>query len=241
MEVVNLMRVAESIIIDRISQSIIFSGHETSNCCRGLFLFGWGGRIIFKLSLTQESADSNDFSQLAANMEKLTAIRNGDHATFVEVYDVMHARVFRFFLKRVYFHDTAKDLTQQCFIRLWQYRESLSPEHALEKQIFIIARGLLINHLKKEATQKKLKADASRRLSAVVETGGDTLLERSDEVNEAIKGLSPVRKRVIILKTFHGCTNKEIAQQLQISVKTVEDHVTKAFRHIRQIIAFFLF
>ncbi|HEY4107401.1 RNA polymerase sigma factor [Puia sp.] len=174
-------------------------------------------------------------------MEKLAAIRDGDHTAFVEVYDLMHARVFRFFLKRVYFHDTAKDLTQQCFVRLWQYRLSLSTEHALEKQIFIIARGLLINHIKKEATQKKLKANADQRLTTDADTGSDVLLERADELNEAIKALPPVRKRVIILKAFHGCSNKEIAQQLQISVKTVEDHVTKAFRHIRQAIAFFFF
>jgi RNA polymerase sigma-70 factor (ECF subfamily) len=174
-------------------------------------------------------------------MENLAAIRDGDHAAFIAVYEHMHARLFRFFLKRVYYHDTAKELTQQSFIRLWQYRQSLSSEHPLEKQIFIIARGLLINHLKKEATQKKLKADAGRQLPVQTEPAGDIVLERADEVNAAIQALPPVRKRVIILKTFYGCTNKEIAQQLQISVKTVEDHITKAFRHIRQVIAIFFF
>lgn len=172
-------------------------------------------------------------------MENLAAIRNGDHAAFIEVYEQLHAGLFRFFLKRVYFHDTAKDLTQQCFIRLWQYRESLSPEHGLEKQVFIIARSLLINHLKKEDTQRKLKADASRRMAVATEAATDVLLERASEVNAAIDALPPTRKRVIILKTFHGFSNKEIAHQLQISVKTVEDHVTKAFRHIRQVIACF--
>jgi RNA polymerase sigma-70 factor (ECF subfamily) len=174
-------------------------------------------------------------------MENLAAIRDGDHAAFIAVYEHMHARLFRFFLKRVYYHDTAKELTQQSFIRLWQYRQSLSSEHPLEKQVFIIARGLLINHLKKEATRKKLKADAGRRLPVQTEPAGDVVLERADEVNAAIQALPPVRKRVIILKTFHGCSNKEIAQQLHISVKTVEDHVTKAFRHIRQVIAIFFF
>lgn len=174
-------------------------------------------------------------------MENLAAIRNGDHAVFIEVYEQLHARLFRFFLKRVYFHDTAKDLTQQSFIRLWQYRESLSMEHTLEKQVFIIARGLLINHLKKEATQKKLKAEMGRDVPVESVPAGDVLLERASEVNAAIQTLPPVRKRVIILKTFHGFSNKEIAQQLHISVKTVEDHVTKAFRHIRQVIAFLLF
>ena len=171
--------------------------------------------------------------QFAADMETLAAIREGDHAAFIEVYDQLHARLVRFFLKRVYFHDAAKDLTQQSFIRLWQYRESLSLEHELEKQVFIIARGLLINHLKKEATQKKLKADMGRVLPVESEPVNDVQLERADEVNAAIQTLPPVRKRVIILKTFHGCSNKEIAQQLRISVKTVEDHVTKAFRQLR--------
>lgn len=174
-------------------------------------------------------------------MENLAAIRDGDHAVFIEVYEQLHARLFRFFLKRVYFHDTAKDLTQQSFIRLWQYRESLSLEHTLEKQVFIIARGLLINHLKKEATQKKLKAEVGRDLPVESVSAGDVLLERASEVNAAIQTLPPVRKRVIILKTFHGFSNKEIAKQLHISVKTVEDHVTKAFRHIRQVIAYIFF
>src|SRR5882757_8824847 len=168
---------------------------------------------------------------------KLYAIRDGDHAAFIEVYEAMHARLFRFFLKRIYFHDTAKDLTQQCFIRLWQFRHTLSDEHVLEKQVFIIARSLLINHLKKEATQRKLKTEAGRLLPVEAVPAGDAVLERASEVNAAIESLPPVRKRVIILKAFHGCTNKEIAQQLEISVKTVEDHVTKAFRHIRQTIA----
>lgn len=168
---------------------------------------------------------------------QLTALKEGDHGAFIEVYYILHAKLFRFFLKRVFLHDTAKDLTQQSFIRLWQYRHTLSDDHPLEKQIFIIARSLLINHIKKEATQKKLKAAHGKVLDMEVVPAGDAHFERVDAVNAAIETLPPVRKRVIILKAFHGFSNKEIAQQLEISVKTVEDHVTKAFRHIRQVIA----
>src|ERR1700755_76570 len=124
--------------------------------------------------------------QFAASMDKLAAIRDGDHSAFIEVYDQLHARLFRFFLKRVYFHDTAKELTQQCFIRLWQYRESLSPDHPLEKQIFIIAKSLLINHLKKEATQKKAYAAHGRTIVTEVQPAGDGQFERTDAVSAAI-------------------------------------------------------
>jgi RNA polymerase sigma factor (sigma-70 family) len=171
---------------------------------------------------------------------KLTAIREGDHVAFIEVYELMHAKLFRFFLKKIFLHDTAKDLTQQCFIRLWQFRHTLSDQHPLEKQVFIIARSLLINHIKKEATQKKLKVAAGKAFVEAIEPLGEELTDKKLKVNAAIETLPPVRKRVIILKAIHGFSNKEIAQQLQISVKTVEDHVTKAFRHIRQVIAVLL-
>ncbi len=153
------------------------------------------------------------------------------------MYEALHVKVFRFFLKKVYLHDTAKDLTQQCFIRLWQFRHTLSDQHPLELQIFIIARSLLINHIKKEATQRKIKTAHQQNLPLEEQPAAGILFERANEVNAAIETLPPVRKRIIILKTFHGCTNKEIATQLEISVKTVEDHVSKAFRHIRQVIA----
>jgi RNA polymerase sigma factor (sigma-70 family) len=183
--------------------------------------------------------------QFAANMEnelsielksKLTAIREGDHVAFLAVYELMHAKLFRFFLKKIFLHDTAKDLTQQCFIRLWQFRHTLSDEHPLEKQVFIIARSLLINHIKKEATQQKLKVAAGKAFVEAIAPLGEELTDRKLQVSAAIETLPPVRKRIIILKAFHGFSNKEIAQQLEISVKTVEDHVTKAFRHIRQVV-----
>lgn len=168
---------------------------------------------------------------------QLPAIKEGDHAVFMEVYEELHVKVFRFFLKKTMLHDTAKDLTQQCFIRLWQFRHTLSYDHPLEKQIFIIARSLLINHIKKEATQRKIKTEQIRNAPTEAQPAEGLSYERNNAVNAAIDTLSPVRRKIIILKTFHGCTNKEIAQHLEISVKTVEDHVSKAFRQMRQVIA----
>ncbi len=170
-------------------------------------------------------------------LPKLTDVKEGSHTAFIEVYQLLHIKVFRFFLKRTFINDTAKDLTQQCFIRLWQFRHTLSEEHPLEKQVFIIARSLLINHLKKEMTQKKLKA-AHLQLNKEQpeQVNSHIAFEAVNEINAAIESLPPVRKKILILKTFHGHTNKEIAQQLEISVKTVEDHVTKAFRHIKQVV-----
>ena len=167
------------------------------------------------------------------------AIKNGDHAAFLTAYNILHIKVFRFFLKKVSLNDDAKDLTQQCFIRLWQFRHTLSEDYALDKQVFVIAHSLLVNHFEKQAYQKKIKTiEAAKTLETVDEKNDHLSFELTNYVNAAIEILPPVRKKILILKTFHDYSNKEIAQQMEISVKTVEDHITKAFRRMKEVMMF---
>lgn len=173
---------------------------------------------------------------------QLTAIKSGIHYAFIEVYNELHIKVFRFFIKRVRAEDMAKELTQQCFIRLWEFRHTLSESHPLEVQLFVIARSLLINHIRKEATGKKHQA-AYIRAAETQELVPDTSsrLEIISEVRSLIEGLPPVRKKILVLKTFHGFSNREIAVEMNISPKTVEDHITKAFRHLKKSVTAFFF
>ena len=164
------------------------------------------------------------------------SIKKGDHCAFRELYNDLHIKVFRFLLKKVYDHEDAKDLTQQCFIRLWQFRQTLSENHSLEKQVFVIAHSILINHFEKETARKKLKLQQIRKESQNVYSCDHlTSYELSDRINSAIETLPPVRKKILILKAFHDYSNKEIARQLEISVKTVEDHITRALRRMKAI------
>jgi len=164
------------------------------------------------------------------------SIKAGDQAAFLCAYNNFHIKVFRFFLKRVLLNETAKDLTQQSFIRLWQFRHTLSEEHSLEKQVFVIAHSLLVNHFEKEYYQKKIKLRQMevKRKQTVMPASADSF-ELADEIKAAIAVLPPVRKKILVLKAFHDFSNREIAEEMKISVKTVEDHISKAFRRIKQV------
>lgn len=169
-------------------------------------------------------------------MHNVTEIRNGNYAAFDEAYQLMHIKVFRFFLKRVQLHNTAEDLTQQCFIRLWQYRSTLSEAHTLDKQLFVMAHSLLINHFRKLATEKEYKTHISLQYPLEPYTDPDERFARKDQLEAALVHLPPVRQRVLILRLVHGYSNKEIADQLSVSVKTVEDHILKAIRAMKKVI-----
>ncbi|MFT3933949.1 MAG: sigma-70 family RNA polymerase sigma factor [Chitinophagaceae bacterium] len=163
----------------------------------------------------------------------VASIKQGDQAAFLDVYNSLHKKAFHFFLKKVSLQEDAKDLTQQTFIRLWQYRHTLSEEHTIDKQLFVIAHSILINHLKKEWQRNKVIKMAPAPATDFYEP--QLHFELNDQLDAAIDSLPPVRKKILRLKAHHDYSNLEIAQQMNISVKTVEDHVTRGFRHIKQL------
>jgi RNA polymerase sigma-70 factor (ECF subfamily) len=158
----------------------------------------------------------------------ISAIIDGDEQAFVHLYHQLNGKVYNFFLKRTGEPEMAKDCTQQCFIRIYHYRSSLSPEHPLEKQVYIIAKSVLLNYIRAEnrKTARELQY-AKNTFPGGINTSELTGVEfeTQDILNKITRHLPPVRKKIILLKARQGLSNKEIAEQLSISVKTVENHI----------------
>jgi RNA polymerase sigma-70 factor (ECF subfamily) len=167
-------------------------------------------------------------------MNNILLIKKGDENAFVEMYHGLNGRVFGYFLKKTRQPEVAKDLTQQCFIRVYHYRESLSEVHALEKQVYIIAKSILMNHIRLENRRKVRETNYAVGQS---DCETESRFEINDYLQKITGTLSPVRKKIILLKVHKGLSNKEIASELCISVKTVENHITKAHQHMRVVSA----
>lgn len=127
----------------------------------------------------------------------------------------------------------AGELVQLTLIRLWQFRHTLSDDHAFEVQLFNMATSSLIDYFRKESSQKRKLVAISNELPAEATTQEADNFEYSNYLQNTMSSLSPVRKRVFILSRIHGYSYKEIARELSISVKTVEDHMVKALKHLR--------
>ena len=173
-------------------------------------------------------------------MDQLTdilSIKKGDEKAFVAMYEQFNGKVFNFFIKRKCVPEVAKDLTQQCFIRIHHYRESLSEHHPLEKQVYIIAKSILINHIRQENRKKarELQYSKAQFPGGEAAPAATSQFEINDYFEKLTVRLSPTLKRIVMLKVQKGLSNKEIAETLSISVKTVENHITKANHQMRQV------
>ncbi len=162
----------------------------------------------------------------------LSAIKEGNHKSFEILFNQLYKKVYHFFCKRTGDNDVAEDLTQTCFLRLWQYRHNLSENHTIDQQVFTICFSLLINHAKQKDFRnnafvsylKSIPPDANK-------SDNSRDIERKEDIKLAMDVLPTVCRKVVSLKLLEGYSNKEIAQSLSISVKTVEGHITKAIRY----------
>jgi RNA polymerase sigma-70 factor (family 1) len=160
-------------------------------------------------------------------------IQSGNIKCFEQVYHQYHARLYYFVLKHTRSTYLSEEAVQLTFIKMWENRRNLSVQFDLSVQLFRIARSITIDLLRKEqAAGQHIEVSGDETMALSVETD----IIHKDELNRVealIEELSPVRKKVFKLSRFEELSHKEIAEQLSISPKTVENHIGRAILHLK--------
>lgn len=160
------------------------------------------------------------------------ALRKGDAVAFQQIYHQYCDAVYAYF-KRKTTADDALDLMQTTFLKLWQYRASLSQNHPVEQQLFHIARTVFIDYLRKENKRAHLEKEMRRQ----AENNSHLLPALSPSLSSQLTSLlalmPELRRKVFQLIRLQGYSYKETAQLLSISVKAVDNHLAKAIKQLR--------
>ena len=157
-----------------------------------------------------------------------------DERSFREVFHQYYDRIYTGFFKKTGSHEIAQDLTQQTFIKFWRYRESYTPELSMEIQLFRKGKLVFIDWLRKESKERELSQSLNDGYKIPV---SDLSSDLKETLDKAIGQLSPVRKKVFQLAYIEGYSHKEIAEKLNVSVRTVETHIYKSLQQLRKVLA----
>lgn len=131
--------------------------------------------------------------------------------------------------------EVSKDVVQQVFLRLWQNRSETVIKSSIKAYLYRAVVNTSLNHV--NAGKKFIPLDIQNTDSVTVcddvtaKEESRSAIER--KVHVAINELSPVCQEVFRLSRYSDLTNKEIASELNISVKSVEKHITKALKILR--------
>lgn len=129
--------------------------------------------------------------------------------------------------------ETAEDIVQECFYKFWKDREKIYITSSLKAYLFRSVTNASLNHLKlskKLSDLDSLQTEPSEEQNDLSDEGGGDL---SAKVREAIESLPPKCKTIFILSRYEGLKYREIAETLNISVKTVENQMSIAFEKLR--------
>lgn len=174
-------------------------------------------------------------SQSDFKHELLSNLMKGDTDAFEEIYRKYNKKIYAFSLKYLKSQEDAEGVVQDVFLNLWQNCKKLRKDSNLDAWFFTITFNAIRKKFRGLSRQKKHLEEYG---SLVIDYSDDvTEVEYHDlldRTNSLIKKLPPQQEKVFILHREKEYTVSEIAEELNISRKTVENHLYKARLFIKE-------
>lgn len=157
-----------------------------------------------------------------------------DEASFEEVFKSHYAELVGFAKRYVDSQEIAEELVQDVFMTLWSNAARVSIQTSVRSYLFGAVRNAALNHIKHEQVARKY---VERQLHATNNHTNTDFLEL-DELHEKIQAalakIPDKCREIFELNRFEGKRYKEIAVQLNLSLKTVENQMGKALKILRK-------
>jgi len=174
------------------------------------------------------------YSSLTDN-QLLDYIKSGDQLAFAEIYERYWGLMFHHVLKMTGDKDETKDLVQELFTNLWLNIEQIESETNVAAYLYVSARNKVINLIRHD----KVKNNYLSSLSNFANQHQNSIVEQlsakdlSIAIEREIQNLPCKMREIFELSRKKFRTHKEIAQELQISDKTVKKQINNAIKILR--------
>jgi RNA polymerase sigma-70 factor (ECF subfamily) len=159
-----------------------------------------------------------------------------DKKAFEALFRTFFPSLVLFAKKFVPDQDTAKEIVHTVFLNLWEKRQQVDTGSPLKSYLFTSVHNRCLNYIRDQKKFDRDEAHFQRLDSTEFSNGVDRLEEQELEqrICDALQALPEKCREIFMLNRFEGLKYAEIAQQLNISVKTVETQMSRALRILRE-------
>lgn len=169
-------------------------------------------------------------------------IRIGDKAEFEALFRAHYSTLCGYantFLKDP---DASEEIVQEVMLKIWTNRSSLLITTSIRNYLFRAVRNGCMNLLKHIEIREDYKKWNERAMGLAERSNEDRMIvsELETRIREAIDNLPLERRKVFVMSRYDGLTYAEIADRLEISVKTVENQMGSALKTLRTELAEYL-
>jgi RNA polymerase sigma-70 factor (ECF subfamily) len=170
------------------------------------------------------------------DVSKLTdLIANGNQLAFQKLFDHYRNRVYGIAYKLTQSRNTAEEIVEDVFLKIWIKRADLSAIQNFSAYLFTIARNCSYRALKKIARDYRISAIPEEELSLSHNETEEYVAEKEykELLDSAINKLPKQQKLVFRLIKEQGLKREEVATVLRLSPETVKFHLSQAVKNIR--------
>ena len=173
-----------------------------------------------------------DFS--TNNTTLIKGLKKGKTEAYTSLVDQYHQKLCSYAFSLTHDHNSAEDIVQNVFVRLWQKRSDLKDNFNIKSYLYKSIYNQFIDLYRKEKATMALEKKYIEALDTIVEDDDNSIENLIKLVKKEIQNLPPKCKQTFVLSRQEGLTNIEIAEYQNVSIKTVEAQITKAFSLIRK-------
>ena len=162
-------------------------------------------------------------------------LKDNDASAWRQIVDLFSDQLFAYALSLCSDRDLASDIVQHVFITVFETRHNLNPDYSLKSYLYRSTYNKFVDDFRKKKSMSALHDQYYFMLNQfVTNTSDEDLSEKLKSMNIMISKLPTKTKTIFTLSKQSGLSNIEISESLNISIKTVEGHITKAFKLLRK-------
>lgn len=164
------------------------------------------------------------------------SLKKGDKRAYQILFDKYYVRLVSYINTYTKNQDSSKDIVQESFIKLWNNRATIEADASVVSFLHKIAYNIFVDKYRKQKrNQSLLDALSYEAINESIESEEEVAKTKKIEmVKRSIDELPPRCQEIFKMSKYEGLKYVEIAEALNLSIKTVEAQMGKAFSYIRQ-------
>lgn len=181
--------------------------------------------------------DPHQDTQEGEECQRVERIRAGDEAAFERLFHTFYEDLCRFASQYVSASDVVEDLVQDVFFNVWERRRALDAQQSIQAYLYKAVRNEALKHLNQQRVRKQQGKPQQELRERSLQGSPEQALwnkELEAEAQKALDALPERRRRIFMLSREHDLTYAEIADLLDISVKTVETQMGRALGFLEE-------
>jgi RNA polymerase sigma-70 factor, ECF subfamily len=194
---------------------------------------------MFRSRFESIDSQSSNSDKSISDVRCIKLIRSGDSSALELLFRKYYPRLCQYAYRSVKSPEIAEDIVQSVFLNIWKNREEWYPHCTPLMYLYRATKNQVINHLKHKTIENIADFIDINSLHIDEHTPEYAYLENecSSAIQSSIDRLPERCRLIFLMKKEDGLTYKEIAEILDISIKTVETQMVRAFRYLRENLA----